>query len=219
MTAQRELDNRGKACPLPVINTKKALEKMVSGELVCLVDNETAKENVSFFLKQQGYPYSVEEMEGGYRIIIKKEKEVLPEKELVGESAPSNKKAAESETTLAKKGKPVNETAYLIISDCLGRGADELGKVLMESFIYTVAEQRPFPGFIIFINKGVYLALEDSAVIEHLKLMQEEGTDVISCGTCLEYYKVKDKLEAGRISNMYEINKILCASEKVITIS
>ncbi len=87
----------------------------------------------------------------------------------------------------------------------MGGGSEELGKILMKSFMYTLTEATPFPSTLLFYNSGVYLTCEGSEVLEDLKTLEAEGVEIISCGTCLDFYNIKEKLQVGEISNMYTI--------------
>lgn len=196
-----KVDARGMACPKPVILTKKEIDKMNQGSITTIVDNEVAKENVSKLANGLGLEFSVDKKsdEEFYIHIIKGEvvegvgKEPLVKNNLV-------------------------DSTIVISSDLMGTGDVELGKILMKSFIYTVRETQPYPQNIILYNKGVYLSVEDSAVLDDLKELEEKGVEIISCGTCLDYYHLKEKLAVGSISNMYTIYDKLRNSQNLTTI-
>ncbi|MDQ0286480.1 selenium metabolism protein YedF [Desulfofundulus luciae] len=202
---KKEVDCRGLACPQPVINTKKALEEIPAGEVIVTVDNPVARENVTMFAASAGYPVQVAEKEGNFVITITKGES--PEK------APD--KLMEPVAQSTGETRPL---IYFFTSNLLGQGAPELGVTLLKSLCATLAETDPPPDKLIFLNTGVFLTCTSSPVLQHLKKMAEKGTDIISCGTCLEYYKLKDKLQVGRVSNMYEINEALRGPGKVITV-
>ncbi len=190
----REIDGRGLACPQPVILTKKALEDISEGEIITIVDNEVAVENVKRLVTSLGLVYDIDEKEGFYYIkIIKK--------------AGNEKNISESR----------DDFAIIIGSDKLGRGDDALGEVLMKSYIYSLTEVTPLPKTIVFLNAGVNLAVKDSPVLESLKKLYESGVEIISCGTCLDYYDLKEKLNIGIIGNMYSIVEVMHSSGKIIT--
>jgi selenium metabolism protein YedF len=106
----------------------------------------------------------------------------------------------------------------VIQSDQMGKGEEELGRLLMKSFIYTVNETRPHPKAILFYNSGVKLAVKDSPVLDDLKELLEAGVEIISCGTCLDFYNLKDSLAVGDISNMYTIYEKMQSGTNTITI-
>ncbi len=179
------VDARGLACPEPVICTKKALENLKSGTLTTIVDNEIAKDNVVRLARSFDYPVEVEKKDKNFYIKIKKEIGFI-------EDLDQSK-----------------EFIILMSSEFLGRGSDELGKILMKSFFFTLTETTPLPKTIIFINSGVKLTSEGSNVLEEILALSKKGVEIISCGTCLDYYKLKDKLCVGTISNMYTIMEYL----------
>ena len=186
------IDARGLQCPQPVIVTKKALEEMTSGEVIVIVDNATAKENISRFATNMNYQYEVEDKEGCYHIKVKKIEE-------------------------GKKTKN-NDFVIVITSDKLGAGEDKLGQLLMKTYTYTLTETKPYPKAVIFINSGVKLAVEGSEALENIQKLAKLDIEIISCGTCLDYYNIKDKLEVGIIGNMYTIVEYMNNAAKVINI-
>ena len=182
----KEIDCRGELCPRPVIMTKKELDSITEGTLTTIVDNEVAKENVSKLAHSLGLEFSVESKSDNefYVKIVKG----------------LNDSGQEVDELVA-----LSKTTIAIGSDKMGTGGEELGKVLMKSFIYTVKETEPYPESIVLYNSGVNLTCEGSPVLDDLKALSENGVDIQSCGTCLDYYNIKDKLQVGGISNMYSI--------------
>jgi len=106
----------------------------------------------------------------------------------------------------------------LITSDRLGTGSEELGKILMKSFLNTLWDHEPKPGKILFINSGVMLTTEGSEVLETLELLEREGVEIFSCITCLAFYEIKDKLRVGKVTKMPDTVDYLLGAAKVITI-
>ena len=104
----------------------------------------------------------------------------------------------------------------LITSDKLGHGDDELGSILMKSFINVIAVGSKLPEKVIFYNSAVNLTLKDTPCIEDLKNLEENGTEIFVCGTCADYYNIKEKMAAGKISNMKTIAEILQNAVKII---
>ncbi|MEN6414521.1 MAG: sulfurtransferase-like selenium metabolism protein YedF [Veillonellales bacterium] len=190
------VDARGLACPQPVIATKKALEKMTDGVLTTIVDNFAAKENVMKFASANHCKATWQETDGAYYIAI-------------------TKGQGEAEPTIPQTAKAA-DTVYLITQDKLGHGSNELGGILIKSFFFALVEKEPLPQTLLFINSGVFLTTEGSPVAEHLLELDKKGVQILSCGTCLDYYERKDKLLAGGISNMYEIVEKLSSAAKTI---
>ena len=107
-------------------------------------------------------------------------------------------------------------TAVLIDSATVGRGDEELGRILMNSFLHTMAKTDPLPRCVILLNGGVKLAAEGSDLLAVLSDMSDIGVEILSCGTCLDFFHLKDKLRVGRVSNMTEIVQALSAARKVL---
>ncbi|AZO94718.1 sulfurtransferase-like selenium metabolism protein YedF [Halocella sp. SP3-1] len=175
----KEIDVRGLACPKPVIETKKALKE--DDKLLVLIDSEVVKNNVIKLAQKLNCKVNLLEEGNEYRLTIEK-------------TAANVKEEGEG-----------NGKVYFISSDKLGKGKDELGELLIKGFISTLIEMDPLPDKIIFINSGVKVPTVNEEAREHLQSLEEAGVTILSCGTCLNYYGLEDKLEVGSISNMYEI--------------
>lgn len=198
----KEIDARGLACPKPVILTKKELDQMTGGSVKTIVDNETSRENLSKLANSMALEFSVEDLGGSeYAVTILKSggvQEEQPEKPAVQ--------------------KPDTGTILVIQSDQMGKGDEELGRLLMKSFIYTVSETMPHPAAILFYNSGVKLTVKESPVLEDLLELDKSGVEIISCGTCLDFYNLKGSLAVGEISNMYTIYEKMQSGTNTITI-
>lgn len=101
----------------------------------------------------------------------------------------------------------------------MGHGDEKLGAILIKSFLYTVSQTAPLPKTIVFFNGGVKLTCEGSEVLDDIKSMADNGVKIISCGTCLDFYGLKEKLAVGEISNMYTIYETLEKADRNIVLS
>ena len=189
-----EIDVRGLNCPLPVVRTKKALEDMEEGELTILIDRPDGCQNVQRFAESQGYRVAVEEKEGLFHIHVQKTK--------------MRKSISE------KQSKDV----VFITTERLGTGDPKLGAILMKAFLNTLWDTDPKPEKVMFLNDAVKLTTEGSEVLDALRLLEKAGVVILSCGTCLEFYKLKDKLKVGMITNMYDTVDSLLSAGKIIKI-
>ena len=180
------IDARGLACPEPVIRTKRGLEH--NNYLEVLVDNNTALENVRRMAASSGCFERYESETGGsYRIYIEKK---------------SSSDAGKPEESVA----PIQgETVIVISSDVMGKGDDELGKVLMKAYVHTLNELDSNPDKIILYNSGVKLAVHGEQSCDDLNELIKKGAIVLVCGTCANHFGIKDKISAGSISNMFDI--------------
>ncbi len=201
-----EVDCRGLACPEPVLRAKNALEQEPENILKFIVDNQTARDNVMRFLRSKGLDPQLQEDRAFYYITAaNRASENQPLSSETGLTAPVE--------NLNLQDRPV----LFISTDQLGTGSSELGHLLMRNFIYTLTRQDNPPGALIFMNAGVKLSITGSPVLEELKELEEKEVTILVCGTCLDYYQLKEQHQAGQVSNMYDIVDLLLA-KRVITV-
>ena len=205
--SSRSIDARGLACPQPVVLAKKALDEGGFDILEMIVDGPSARENVSRFALHAGHAVeSVKEGEKGAAMIrIRRAAGTSAEMAERAQAAASTCPDGEAKAPIGAEAAPT----IFISSDRVGSGDEELGALLMKGFIGTILEASPLPARLIFMNGGVRLTVEDSASLPSLKKLEEFGVEILACGTCLEFYKIKEKLAVGRVSNMFEISSLL----------
>jgi selenium metabolism protein YedF len=189
------IDARGLACPHPVVLTNKAIEE--AAELTTIVDNEVARENVSRLAESKGFQVEVEEKEGAFHLHLTR-----------GSSGAEDRPATAA---------PAGPIVLLIASDAIGRGSEELGRTLMTSFVQILGEISPRPERIVFMNSGVKLVAEGSAVLEDLRALEQQGIELLACGTCLAYFDLKEKIRVGQVSDMFAIASALHAAGRVVS--
>lgn len=194
---EKQVDARGLACPQPVVITKKALEEIEKGKVVVIVDSEVARDNLVKLAKSLDCSVNVEESNGDYHINI-----------LKGEAVGLSKMVQETN----------GDFIILVTSQYMGKGSDELGGILMKGFFYALSESYNLPQAVMFMNSGVKLTVEGTEVLESLSVLESKGVEILSCGTCLDYFNLKDKLVKGGVTNMYTIVERLNEAKKVITI-
>jgi len=115
-------------------------------------------------------------------------------------------------------GTDKNRYVVFITSDQLGTGEKELGKILIKAFLNTLWEAESKPERIVFMNDGVKLSVEGSEVLETLLLLEKDGVEILTCGTCLAYYNLTEEFRIGKISNMREIVSVLLDTPRLIKI-
>jgi selenium metabolism protein YedF len=195
----KTVDARHLPCPQPVILTRKALAE--ADEVTAVVTSETSRDNVRRMAEKAGYQVAVEEGDGEYRLSIGRGTTAAPAPEPAVEAAPA--------------AGPL----VLVVSDNkMGRGNQELGEVLVRGFFHTLGEVTPRPDMIIFFNAGVWLAIDDSLVLDDLQALELEGVEILACGTCLNYYGITDRLSVGVVSNMYDIAEAMLGAGKVVNL-
>lgn len=199
------VDARGLPCPQPVVHTLKALEGIAPGTVVeTHVDNETAVQNVMRMAATKGCPARSEKKADDHFVIY------LTVPETPGGTAPAG------EAPVVCRPDRRGNTVVAVTSDAMGHGNDELGKTLMKGFIYALSQLEELPKTILFYNGGARLTTEGSLSLEDLKSMEAQGVEIMTCGTCLNFYGLTDKLAVGSVTNMYSIVETLAKADKVI---
>ena len=193
----------GEQCPIPVVKANKALNEMKeAGVLEVHVDNEVAVQNVMRLASGKGFTAkSVKRDDKLFVITI--EVSALPET-----------KAPEPEVCCVPDIR--GNTVVAIDAAVMGRGDDELGKTLMKGFIYALSQLEELPRTILFYNGGASIPTEGSVSVEDLKSMEAQGVEIMTCGTCLNFYGLTEKLAVGQVANMYSIVEKLSGAAKVI---
>lgn len=205
MTDIVTVDARGLTCPQPVLETKKILEQSTANHFRVLVDNDTSRENVSRFAKNQGCRVEVREHGEQFEIAIDREGDVS-----VREEEPALCTFPGVEASDARN-------VVYIGNDSMGKGDDVLGAKLMRGFLRTWIDVAPKPWRMIFINSGVKLTTTDDEAVEAISLLEEKGVEILSCGTCLQFFGLEDDLKVGKVTNMYEVIESLNSAAKVIS--
>ncbi len=194
------VDCRGLACPQPVIQTRQAMAQ--SDQVTTIVDNETAVQNVARMAEKEGFAVAVEEKEDGIYLSLNR--------------AGRAQKAVAAVESLPERA--LGPLVLLIPDDGMGRGDEELGGILIRSFLHTLHEVEPLPDAIIFLNAGVRLTVSGSAVLEDLETLVQRGVGILACGTCLGHFGLKDRVAVGEVSNMYSIAETLLGAGKVVAL-
>lgn len=201
---EKIVDTRGLACPEPVILAKKALDG--AKEIVVIADNDEAVENIRRLANKMGCAIDVaRDADGAFRIRLTRSGATPPYE--------GTDLGIACGTARRETGAPL---VIVLSSDRLGRGNDELGEVLMRSFVHTLLSLEPRPAKIILYNTGVRLAGRESAVIDDLRELEAAGVALFVCGTCVNYFDLKERLGAGIVSNMYDIAAAMTGAGKLV---
>lgn len=201
------VDARGLACPLPVVNAKKAAEELHTGDvLTVLVDNEIAVQNLQKFAKQKGFSATGEK---------KAEKEFEVTIHVVSDGA-VQAVAEETEEIVCAVDSRKNGMVVVLSANVMGTGDEKLGTNLMKAFVFAVTKQDQLPETIVCYNTGAYLTCEGADTLEDLKALEAEGVNILTCGTCLDFYGIKDKLAVGTVTNMYEIVEVMEKAKHIV---
>ena len=193
----------GDQCPIPVVKTMKALAAMTEpGTLEIHVDYEVPVQNLSRFAADRKLPVTAEKLDDKHYVV--------------------RMEVAEPKAAAAKQETPGcipdlrGDTVIAIASECMGNGVDQLGATLMKGFIYAVSQQEELPSAMLFYNSGAKLTAEGAVTVEDLKILEAQGVEILTCGTCANFFGLEGKQAVGSITNMYVIVEKLTAASKVI---
>ena len=198
------IDCKGMACPLPVVNAKKSTERLNSGDvLTVLVDNEIAVQNLTRFAEHKGFGVSAEK---------KADKEYAVIMTISGAVAEKNKEE-EIACVMDSRRKGM---LVVLSGNVMGTGDPKLGTSLMKAFVFALTKQDQLPDTILCYNTGASLTCEGADTLEDLKLLESEGVTILTCGTCLDFYGLKEKLAVGGVTNMYDIVERMESAAQII---
>ena len=192
----------GDKCPIPVVKTLKALNALAEPSVVeVLVDSEIPVQNLTRMAQGKGLQPTSKKLGEG-RFVVRMEV-----------SDPAAVQGGEDAACIPDRR---NNIVVAIASECMGHGDKELGATLMKGFLYALSQQEELPQTVLLYNGGAKLAVEGAVTVEDLRNMEAQGVEVLTCGTCLNFYGLQDKLAVGSVTNMYTIVEKLMQAEKVI---
>lgn len=193
----------GEQCPIPVVKTKKVLDSVQGdAEITVFVDNETAVQNLTRMGRTAGAEVLAEKKSDREIHVILRVKDRQPSAGI------------QEEVNCI----PDVKSDFVIAVDTatMGRGNDELGKVLMKGFLFAVTQLDELPKTMLFYNGGATLTTEGSDSLDDLKSLEAQGVTIKTCGTCLNYYGLTEKLKVGEVTNMYDIVETMAKASKVV---
>lgn len=202
---KKTVNAMGDPCPIPVVKTKEAIRELdgTPGVVETLVDNEIAVQNLTKMANQKGYGVASEKLgENRFRVVM------AVNGGEAGADGPDETPCVPD----ARRGNVV----VAVSSAAMGIGDDELGAALMKAFLYALAQQEALPAAVLFYNGGARLTCEGSASLEDLKALEAQGVEILTCGTCLNFYGLTERLRVGTVTNMYDIAERLTGAASVI---
>lgn len=201
------IDTKGHLCPEPLIMARNGLKEVKEGEKVLIIsDNETSYQNLMSFLTDLG----------ANPVASKKGYEYHIEATKPAKSSPQAENNPEQYCSVPGGAPPATDYVVVARSSRMGEGDPELGDLLVRGYLNALKGMDHLPTYIIMYNGGVKLSLEGTDTALALGELEDKGVSIIVCGTCVDYYKVKDKVSVGRISNMYQIATILAEAGHVV---
>ena len=201
---EKIIDCKGMACPLPVVNAKKAAERLNSGDvLTVLVDNEIAVQNLTRFAEHKGFGVSAEKKaDREYAVIM-----------TISGAVAEETREEEIACVMDSRRKGM---LVVLSGNVMGTGDPKLGTSLMKAFVFALTKQDQLPDTILCYNTGASLTCEGADTLEDLKLLESEGVTILTCGTCLDFYGLNEKLAVGGVTNMYDIVERMESAAQII---
>ena len=193
----------GEQCPIPVVKTKKVLDSVQGdAEITVFVDNETAVQNLTRMGRTAGAEVLAEKKsDREFHVILRvKDRQPVTGTQEVVTCIPDAK----------------GDVVIAVDTATMGRGNDELGKALMKGFLFAVTQLDELPKTMLFYNGGATLTTEGSDSLDDLKSLEAQGVTIKTCGTCLNYYGLTEKLKVGEVTNMYDIVETMAKASKVV---
>lgn len=201
----KTIDMLGQPCPIPVIQAKKALAQGTGGVKV-LVDNIVAVQNLEKMAKGLGYSFDYTQQSADcFAVAIEGDGQAVQNS--TPQALPKKQKADHGQGS-----------TVLITGAEMGRGAEELGKILIKGFIFSLGELPVLPRCIVFLNGGVHHVVEGANTVPDLQKMQQQGVKILACGTCLNYYGLTEKLAVGSVTDMFGITTELDSAAHLISL-
>jgi len=201
-----QVNAMGDTCPIPVVKTKNAIKELGEGGGVVetLVDNEIAVQNLTKMANQKGWAVKSEKLgQNEFKVTM-----------TIGEGAGQDA-GSEPAACLVTPADRKN-VVVAVPAGVMGSGDDKLGRTLLKGFLYALGQQDELPRTILFYNDGAFITCEGSASLEDLKSLEAQGVEILTCGTCLDFYGLKDKLAVGGVTNMYAIAEKLTGAGLVV---
>jgi selenium metabolism protein YedF len=216
----KTVDMIGQPCPIPVVKAKEALAEKDARGVVVLVDNFVAVQNLEKMAKGTGCDFSYAEAGGFYRVTIVKGAGASNDVSSVDGASNDGASTAEpsAEALAPDTARSGTGPVVLITSDSMGRGSEELGRLLIKGFIFSLTQLKPLPEAVLFLNGGARLTTEGANTVPDLKVLEEKGVGIYTCGTCANYYQLTEALVVGSIVDMMTIVRYLAGAATVITI-
>lgn len=201
-----KLDCRGLECPAPVLRVRDLLGNNAPAVLMVLVDNESARQNVSRFLEHENYLVHCEKQGMEFRLVGTR-----------GEESDATALASLVPETTVRDGVP-RKIMVLVTGIHMGSGDDGLGDMLMFNFLKTLKEMGPNLWRVSFVNSGVSFTAAGSEAVPILQELAETGVQITACGACLAFFHILDKMQVGEVTNMLEIVTGMAEADSVITL-
>lgn len=210
-----QIDARNLACPRPVVLALEALPKLAAGEsLEVLVNDEVAPANLTRLAAEKDCEVATADHGDHVSVMLTPRSPAAATDGVAGPVAA----AAAGVCPAPEAPAPAQGSVVLVGADSLGRGSEELGRKLLGGLIYAFAHQDPLPKAMVFFNGGARLTCEGGESLEDVRDLESKGCEILTCGTCLDFYGIRDQLGVGGVTNLYRIAEIMATEPNVVSL-
>jgi selenium metabolism protein YedF len=181
---------------------KEALQTLEEGNRLAVVtDSDTSLKNMVTYLQDNG---------------VEPEVTTKGKKHTIVTDRPASSLEESNPAAYCQTDPPADDYVVCIKSELMGEGDPELGRLLMETFVENLKLQEKLPTHVVLYNSGVKLATRQSPLCSSLTELEELGTRIMLCGTCIDHYDIQYDIAVGMISNMVVITETLATAGHVI---
>lgn len=215
-----QIDARNLACPRPVVLALEALPKLAAGEsLEVLVNDEVAPANLTRLAAEKDCEVATADHGDHVSVMLTPRSSTAATDGAADTAAgPVAAAAAAGVCPASEAPAPAQGSVVLVGADSLGRGSEELGHKLLGGLIYAFAHQDPLPKAMVFFNGGAHLTCEGSESLADVRDLESKGCEILTCGTCLDFYGIRDQLGVGGVTNLYRIAEIMATEPNVVSL-
>jgi selenium metabolism protein YedF len=222
----KTLDLRGLICPEPVLRTKKLLDDQSIQKVEAIVESDINVNNLKRLAKSLRMEARSEKKGESFIVTLERIKDDgtkaagKKDVDIPNNSSETNISHLHAEDGLHASRSDSNEqtvgTVVFIGKDSLGEGDQEFSKTLISLFLQTMYDGGHRPRAILMANTGVRLLSRNSASLKVLQDFRQASVEVLACGLCVEFYKLKDEIPVDQITNMFAICEYMFAADKLI---
>ena len=206
--SKEQIDLRGLSCPEPVIKAKKLFDNPNTHRIEALVDDDICVNNMQRLARSLKAKCNVEDNKGYFTITLERGASVEAKQTPHTHTSPIASQTAQPSSGVG--------TVIFLAKDMFGEGDPDFSKTLVNLFLQTVFDSGLRPRAILLANSGVRLMAKNSQALKVLNDFKNDGCEVLACGLCVEFYKLKEEIPHEQITNMFAICEYLFAADKVI---
>jgi selenium metabolism protein YedF len=209
---EKSIDLRGLACPQPVLKAKAILDDKAVDCLTALVDDDVTVQNLDRLCKYFQASFSCVPLVNGFQITISRKNDIT-----ISANAPTAKIERSVSQTTSQSKETEADTIIFLAKDTFGQGDADFSRTLTNVFLQTILQAGHPIQAILLANTGVKLMASDSPCLKVFEDFQKQGTEVLACGLCVEFYGLSGQIPKTQITNMFAIVEYMFAAKKIVS--